>query len=688
MLQQPLLSIIIPVYNREGYIRRCLESVIGQTMEELEILVIDDGSDDGTPQVIEEFHQKDPERVRCFRIEKSGPAKARNLGIREAKGQYITFVDSDDFVDPDGYEIVCRAALEQEADVVCAPAHRWQEGECQMVGVCPKEDPDQDAIIYYTTSNLWNKLFRRDFLQETGLELPNFRIGEDTAFVMSVMTWAKKLIYVDHGYYHYELAQDSLSLASAERPWIAENAREVKEWMLKSANPEHFEVIREVLQKQLLYLYQNNMKFQDRLWLYLKQEQEFYLNEGKQPLFSNPGSRLEALLLRTPRLIPQIVYINGFDPEFDVRKQGTELAHSLFWEDCQVIILNGESCDIHSCRFVQEALREKDYEAAGAYFAMERILDTGGFYAGNRIQPLDQWNGLSVNTAFFGYEIWEAVSRQVFGGIPGNPDMRQILARCQDCDYSPDVLQEILEEVLSGKAEGEGEKLESREAAKAAVYEPGVFVLPEYGVPPLAIYKDYNTDAASELRQYLLWRTRREWKEREARETELVQLRNKAYRDTLWQQKQRENLQEKLDRQRENLLEKLNKASHDLAWQQNQREHLQKKLEKASRDVTWQQGQRKALQEKLNKAGQDLAWLQNQREALQKKLTQAEETLDQTEKALLHEKEEKEQLQVQYETTAREKEKLQRSLSYRLGRAITWIPRQIGKMLSVETESL
>lgn len=645
MSEQPLLSVIIPVYNREAYLKRCLESVTEQTMKDLEILVIDDGSTDGTPQIIEEFRQKDPERVRAFRMAKSGPAKARNRGIKEAKGRYITFVDSDDFVNSDGYEIVCRAAMEQDADVVCTPAYRWQDGECQTIGLCPDQEPDQDTIIYYTTSNLWNKLFRREFLQKIGLEIPDFRIGEDTAFVMSVMTWARKLIYVEKGYYHYELTEDSLSLASAERPWIAANAAEVKEWMLKSANPEHLEVIREVLQKQLLYLYQNNVKFQDQLWLYLKQEQKFYLNtEDQVPLFSNPGSSLKELLRSTSQLIPQIIYVNGFDPSFDAKGQERELAHSLFWEECEVIILNEKNCDSNGCGLVQEAIRQGDYELAGAYFGIERILDTGGIYVGNRIQPLDKWNSLRVNSAFFGYEILEAVSQQVFGGLAGNACMKQIAACCSSCEYKPNVLAEILKEVLSGEAY-ESKAGKDGEGEKPKLYGTGVFVLPEYGVLPLAIYRDYNTEASAELREYLLWRTWREWKERKEKEEELVQLKNKAYQDTLWQQRQRGNLQEKLEKQRANLQEKLNKASRDLAWLQNQRGHLQEKLDKVSWDCTEKKKQ-----------------------------------LDQTERELLYQKKQNEKLQVQNERLVQEKEEIQRSVSYRLGRGITWIPRKIRKL--------
>lgn len=728
MLGQPLLSIIVPVYNRETYLRRCLESLMNQTMEEIEVLVIDDGSTDQTPQILDEFQQANPDRIRSFRTENRGPAEARNYGMKNAKGKYITFVDSDDYVEKDAYEKICNMALEENADVICAPAYRWEDEECQIIGYCPEEERDKTSIIYYTTGSLWNKLFRKEFLKEKGLKVPDLVISEDLSFVMAAMTWAEKLCYVDYAYYHYELSENSLSLASRERPWIVELVRKQKDWLLAHINNAYNEVIREVLQKQFLYCYQNNYKFQDQLWTYLRQEQSFYLNEGRDNiLFPNPGRQLRELLLSADHLIPQIVYLNGFDPTFDVNRQAEEVKNSLFVEPCEVRILNQKNCTWEKDSWVQDTLEQENYALAGAYYAMKSILSSGGIYLGNRIQILDKWNGMRVNRAFFGLDAFDAVSLQLFGGAANNLIMETILASWMEEDQSVSGFQEFLKKKLLEKCE---DSMESDEREKAyentsindkdvRVYKAGVFVLPEYGIMSLSIYSDYYLETEAELRQCLFLRTRRVWKERKAQDTELAYTKNKAYQNTLWQQKQRKNLQKKLDQQQvqqELLHERLDKAGQDLSWLQGQRTHLQKRVEKLSRDLNWQQDQRQRVQEKFNKTHQDLTWMQNQRDNLQKKLDEInlklewtqnqkdnlQKKFDETSQRLEWEQEQKisiqeelneakvslqsqidenEYLEKKCGEITREKENLERSYSYRVGCMVTWIPRWIRRML-------
>ena len=707
MSGQPILSIIVPVYNREAYLKRCLESLMNQTMKEIEVLIIDDGSTDQTPEITAEFQRANPERIRSFRTENRGSAKARNLGMKEARGKYITFVDSDDYVEADAYENICRVAQEESADVLCAPAYRWEEGECQIIGHCPEGERDKTSIIYCTTGNLWNKLFRREFLQRTGLEMPDLVISEDASFVMAAMTWADKVSYVDNAYYHYELSENSLSLATKERPWIVELVKTQREWLLTHINDEYHEVIREVLQKQFLYFFQNNQKYQDQLWEYLKQEQKFYLNEEMDNvLFPNPGKQIKEILFSADQLIPQIVYLNGFDPSFDIEKQAREIERSLFVEPCEIRVLTQDNCAVENYPFIQNALEQKNYELVGAYFGMEDILNSGGMYIGNRICILDKWNGLRVNRAFFGLDVFNTLSLQIFGGAANNTVMKKICSACQIEDSSQDIFQELLEEILREDKEdslNEGDQVMTYENEMIKnkdlrIYKTGVFVLPEYGIMSLGIYQDYNSADQEELRQYVFMQTRKAWKERKAWEREFIYTKNKAYKNTLWQQKQRKNLQEKLEKQQiqqENLLEKLERTSQDLSWMQNQREHLQKKVEKAARDIAWQQDQRENLQKKLNKASQDISWLQNQRENLQERLNTANKNLewikdqnkmmqtalDETEAFLLDQKNENAQLKETYNRISQEKELLEQSFSYRLGRALTWIPRRIRQLI-------
>lgn len=108
---QDLISVIVPVYNIKEYLGRCVDSILAQTWKNLEILLVDDGSTDGTEQLVDELSGRDA-RIRVFHKENGGSSSARNLGIREAKGKYLGFVDSDDFIEPDMYEKLYRAIQE------------------------------------------------------------------------------------------------------------------------------------------------------------------------------------------------------------------------------------------------------------------------------------------------------------------------------------------------------------------------------------------------------------------------------------------------------------------------------------------------------------------------------------------------------------------------------------------------
>ena len=109
--EQELISVIIPVYNIKEYLERCVDSVLAQTWGRLEILLVDDGSTDGTEKLVDELRKKDS-RIRVFHKPNGGSSSARNLGISEAKGKYLGFVDSDDFIEPFMYERLYRAMQE------------------------------------------------------------------------------------------------------------------------------------------------------------------------------------------------------------------------------------------------------------------------------------------------------------------------------------------------------------------------------------------------------------------------------------------------------------------------------------------------------------------------------------------------------------------------------------------------
>ena len=128
MTDQTKLSVIIPVYNVEQYLPKCLASVVQQTLKDIEIICVNDGSTDNCLKILEEFKSKD-NRIKIINKENAGLGNARNTGLEEAKGEYISFIDSDDYIDENFFELLYNEAKEDDADVACGGIIRENDGE-------------------------------------------------------------------------------------------------------------------------------------------------------------------------------------------------------------------------------------------------------------------------------------------------------------------------------------------------------------------------------------------------------------------------------------------------------------------------------------------------------------------------------------------------------------------------------
>ena len=205
------ISIIVPAYNVESYIDICLESVIAQTYKDLEILLIDDGSSDNTLSVAKEAAKRDS-RIRVFHQDNAGVTSARMLGLREMIGDWVGFVDGDDYIDPDMYERLLCNALKTGADIShCGyqkhySDHIAQFGCTEKVAVSDQREGLKKLLSGKTEPGLWNKLYRRslfyDILQNNRVD-PTIKNTEDRLMNYYLFREAEKSVYEGFCPYHY-----------------------------------------------------------------------------------------------------------------------------------------------------------------------------------------------------------------------------------------------------------------------------------------------------------------------------------------------------------------------------------------------------------------------------------------------------------------------------------------------------
>ena len=196
-----MISVIVPVYNVEPYLRKCLDSIVNQTYRDLEILVIDDGSTDGSGKICDEYAEKD-ERVKVFHTKNRGLSCARNLGLDEAKGERIGFVDSDDWIEPNTVETLVKAALRTKADVVTMKACMEFVGKTSNLRAGKKRSrvyrggdksadtfQGDDILAAYAGGLLgnaaWNKLYRAECFRD--LRFPYGHNYEDVVVAWKLM---------------------------------------------------------------------------------------------------------------------------------------------------------------------------------------------------------------------------------------------------------------------------------------------------------------------------------------------------------------------------------------------------------------------------------------------------------------------------------------------------------------------
>lgn len=216
---QDLISIIIPIYKVEEYLDECISSVVNQTYNNLEIILVDDGSPDNCPMMCDEWARKDS-RIKVIHKENGGLSDARNAGLDMATGDFIAFVDSDDWISPDMYEKMLQTILQENADICsCGIVSSYPEREiCMNVKAVVGNSEQILEMIYDDTAfpvAAWNKLYRRSCWER--FRFPVGKICEDTFTTYLLVDRASKIVQISDALYYYRIRENSIMTASFTR---------------------------------------------------------------------------------------------------------------------------------------------------------------------------------------------------------------------------------------------------------------------------------------------------------------------------------------------------------------------------------------------------------------------------------------------------------------------------------------
>ncbi len=245
------VSVIVPVYNVEKYLKRCLDQLINQTLKEIEIICVNDGSKDNSLDILEEYSQKDS-RIFVVSQENAGLSVARNTGMNYVKGEYIGYVDSDDWVDLDFYEKLYNAAKRNDCDIAVADFKRKHPNKDKIRLNITEEKvfttPEDKflACKTYREGCVWNKIYRTEFLKRIDLKFVPGMYYEDRDFTARSLFYSDKLVTVPNTYYDYFVNPKSICKGGGN-----------------SKKDEHYVLVR---QQVLNFIKENNINVPDGLY--------------------------------------------------------------------------------------------------------------------------------------------------------------------------------------------------------------------------------------------------------------------------------------------------------------------------------------------------------------------------------------------------------------------------------------
>ena len=293
MTQKSDISIIVPIYNAEKTIQKCVDSLLNQTKKELELILINDGSTDKTKELLESYKDK---RIKCFHNPNQGIGKTRNFGIKQATSKYIMFVDSDDFLEKDTCEELYNKAEQEDSDLVICDFYKIYENgsleEIHLIDFPPTTLKETPHLLNEINLAPWNKLYRKDLIEDIRFA-ENLKY-EDTPFVAEALLKAKRITKVNQCLNYYFIRGNSETTVRDKRCFDILKIIDIIRKMYQGV-----EEVKPALDQYTVWLLTNytiqqrvqkdinvGMEFIDEAFAYLKKEvpdykkRKYYKNRG------------------------------------------------------------------------------------------------------------------------------------------------------------------------------------------------------------------------------------------------------------------------------------------------------------------------------------------------------------------------------------------------------------------------
>lgn len=411
-MNNPKVSIIIPVYQVENFLERAVDSALEQTLPETEIILVDDGSEDDSPQICDRYAQLFPERVRVIHQENAGLGMARNAGLEIAAGEYILFMDSDDTIEPTMCEELYDKAVREDDDIVMCDVKiiYVEEGRSSVVSTYPRTQIDPAGYIANGNNITYsvNKLFRRSIWEHNRYRKMLF---EDIALIPAIVTQYPRIGYVPKPFYNYYRRPNTLSTAPDGH--LADLV-DAFSFFLAEGNPRYREETVYCIARQLLWnMTQSRILFQADFITFLKEhQQDFLLN----PYLAKDAKTKRILDYLKQDVLPENLICAHFYrpiPEEYLAEVESDFPRARLIDlDEAALPPEGELPES-----VRAALAGGNTRYAEEYLALKTLYEEGGIVLTPESRASLNLKRLRLQPIFFGFESEEALTTGCFGAL-------------------------------------------------------------------------------------------------------------------------------------------------------------------------------------------------------------------------------------------------------------------------------
>lgn len=414
----PEVSVVIPVYNAEKYLRQTMSYLLYQTLENIEFIFVDDGSSDQSISIIEEYMELYPDKVFLYHTEHKGPGGARNKGIEHARAEYIGFADADDYMEYDMYEKMLRAAKDGKHDLVYTPYYLVRDQKKRVHGRV-NQPMKKEQLIFHGEVAFWSKLIHKNLLDKTG-KIPEIWF-EDTAYMLVLFSYAENPGYLDQSLYYYIKREGSITNSMDDQKTLDTIIAE--DYAIKHCKEEYKEAVAARVADRILFNMKTRWIYFDKFIDHLKKYRDILEDNQILKIYPVRYQKIMRYLNFPKERIPKRVFVTSFGSSFH---DSYDYEKKAFSDECELIILNEDNCDISETEQTAKAYKAGNFEYVAHYFVVKNLYLQGGIYLGEGIEIEKPLEFQRCFPAFFGFLDQNTFTDRIFGCVKNDQTMKQL----------------------------------------------------------------------------------------------------------------------------------------------------------------------------------------------------------------------------------------------------------------------